>query len=66
MTEPNQSDALMQAIWAAVVERDGKAVLPCAAAFMLAGKLGASLSDIGRICNRENIKIVQCQLGCFP
>lgn len=53
----------------AVLERakksgDGKR-LPCAEAFKLAQKFGAEVIEIGRICNRSNVKICKCQLGCF-
>ncbi len=40
--------------------------LPCAAAFALSRELGASLKEIGEFCNKENIRIKNCQLGCFP
>ncbi len=40
--------------------------LPCALAFKLGKKLGVSLEEIGDIANRLKIKIVSCQLGCFP
>ncbi len=43
---------------------DGR--LPCAVAFRLAKELGISLKEIGDLANRLKIKIVNCQLGCFP
>ena len=53
----------------AVIERaqeiDGRKKLMCAQAFELAGEFGVEIIEIGRVCNRQNIKIAKCQLGCF-
>ena len=43
---------------------DGK--LPCAVAFKIAKKLKVSPRQVGDTANRLNIKIMNCQLGCFP
>jgi hypothetical protein len=43
---------------------DGK--LPCAVAFNIAKKLNVSPKEVGDTANRINIKIKNCQLGCFP
>jgi hypothetical protein len=43
---------------------DGK--LPCAKAFQLSVELDLSLREIGRFCNEEDIRVKNCQLGCFP
>ncbi len=40
--------------------------LPCAVAFKLEREHGVSLEEIGDVANRLKIKIVSCQLGCFP
>jgi len=40
--------------------------IPCAAAFKLAEELGISRSRLGELLNELRIKIVNCQLGCFP
>ena len=40
--------------------------LPCAVAFRLGEELGVSLKEISDLANRLKIKIVNCQLGCFP
>jgi len=40
--------------------------LPCAVAFKLGRELGVSLEEIGDVANRLKIKMVSCQLGCFP
>lgn len=40
--------------------------IACAAAFQLAEELGLSRNRLGELLNELNIKIVHCQLGCFP
>lgn len=50
----------------AAIEIDGQGKLTCKKAFRLAEELNISLKDIGDICNAEGIKIIHCQLGCFP
>jgi len=42
---------------------DGK--LPCALCFKIAEDFGISKKEMGQILNQINIKISQCQLGCF-
>ncbi len=53
----------------AVLERsrevNGRRVLTCAQAMCLAAELGVKPVRIGRICDRENIRLGGCQLGCF-
>jgi len=49
----------------AVVNRNGKPILSCKKALRLAEKLKVTPKRVGAICNQENIKIRQCQLGCF-
>ncbi len=39
--------------------------LSCAKAFEISEKYGISKSDIAKYCNKQNIKIRACQLGCF-
>jgi len=39
--------------------------LSCEKAHELARDLKTSLQEIGAICNELNIKIADCQLGCF-
>ena len=43
---------------------DGK--LPCAVAFKIARKLKVAPGEVGDTANKLNIRIVSCQLGCFP
>jgi hypothetical protein len=51
----------------AVAKSDGgdREKMTCAEAFALAEKYEASITEIGRICNENNVKICKCQLGCF-
>jgi hypothetical protein len=43
---------------------DGR--LPCAVAFKIAEKLKITPRQVGEAANKLDIKIVTCQLGCFP
>lgn len=61
----NESKELIDAVNAAATEENGKLKLACADAFKLAEKFNAKLTDIGHICNQQNIRIRRCQLGCF-
>lgn len=58
-----------QSLDAAVIARagtvDGKRVLSCAAAFQLAEEFKVSHPVVGDICNKNHIKIINCQLGCL-
>ena len=44
---------------------NGTKKLKCAEAFELAKELEVKVIEIGRVCNEQNIKICNCQLGCF-
>jgi len=39
--------------------------IACAEAFRLAEELGLSRQDLGELLDELQIKITQCQLGCF-
>jgi len=43
--------------------KDGK--LPCAVCFKIAEDFGISKKKMGEILNEINIRVTQCQLGCF-
>lgn len=43
--------------------KDGK--LPCAICFKIAEDFGISKREMGEILNEINIRVSQCQLGCF-
>ncbi len=57
------TDEQKEKIRETAAEHGGK--LPCAVALALSRELGASLKEIGEFCNKENIRIKNCQLGCF-
>lgn len=59
-------DDITNRIKDAAAEIDGQGKLTCKKAFLLAEELNLSLKDIGDVCNVEDIKIIRCQLGCFP
>jgi len=40
--------------------------LPCAVAFKISRKLKVSPRKVGDMANKLNVKISNCQLGCFP
>jgi len=44
--------------------KDGK--IACKQAFALAIEVGLSPKELGQILNELKIKIISCQLGCFP
>ena len=39
--------------------------LPCSKAFHIAKELNLPIRKVGETCNRLQIKISRCQLGCF-
>jgi len=51
---------------AAAAREDGRLCLPCGRAFEIAARAGVEVPEVGRVCDGEKVKIVQCQLGCFP
>ncbi len=40
--------------------------LPCAAAFKIAKELEVSVREVGETADELGIRIINCQLGCFP
>ncbi len=40
--------------------------LPCPVAFKISSDLDVSTRVIGDMANKMDIKIANCQLGCFP
>lgn len=43
----------------------GKQIISCEKILQLAKDCGVSPKSLGRLCDREGIKIRQCMLGCF-
>lgn len=60
-----EEERLKELIACAAFEEGGRKKLACAEAFKLAAEHNIELLDIARVCNQENIKICECQLGCF-
>ena len=60
----NKEKLVKAVISAASIEEDKK-FLSCAAAFELAAKFDVKIGEIGDICNAQEIKLKECQLGCF-
>ena len=61
----SKEEDLINAVIARAQESEPKKKLACAQAFELAEEFDAAIIEIGRICNRHNIRICKCQLGCF-
>ena len=61
----DKSEDLVNAVLEQAREINGKKKLACAQAFELANEFQVEVIEIGRICNRQKIKICKCQLGCF-
>jgi len=40
--------------------------LPCPSAFKIAKEFQVTPREVGEACNRMQIKVRSCQLGCFP
>jgi hypothetical protein len=64
----DRKDQLVEAVIKSADSRqepDGRKTLACTEAFELAKRFETEIMEIGRICNRNNIRIRKCQLGCF-
>ena len=61
----SKEEELINAVIERAEEIDGRKKLACAEAFELAQEFEVEVIEIGRICNRHNIRIRKCQLGCF-
>jgi len=61
----DKSKDLINAVLERAKEIDSRKKLSCAEAFELAKEFKSNVAEIGRICNQKNIRICQCQLGCF-
>jgi len=56
---------LVDAVLKSAKEINGKKTLTCAQAFGLAERFGVGKRKVGGICNANNVRISNCQLGCF-
>lgn len=60
-----KADQLKLAVAKAARPRNGKRILGCKQALVLAAAYGVPPRRVGRICDAEGIKLRQCLLGCF-
>ena len=49
----------------AIKEKAKGGKLPCAVCFKVAEEFGISRKELGQVLNEINVRISQCQLGCF-
>ena len=52
-------------IMEAIKENSSEGHINCEAAFKIVKEQNCTPREVGDICNKLNIKIVNCQLGCF-
>ena len=60
-----EKSELIEAVIRAARDVKGQKRLACVEAFGLAKRFGVEKMEIGRVCNAHEIKISNCQLGCF-
>jgi hypothetical protein len=48
-----------------ILEKAKEGKLPCAQCFKIAEDFGISKKEMGKVLNDMEIRISQCQLGCF-
>ncbi len=58
-------EVIERAVSQAAAESPEAGRLPCVRAIGLARKLESDTAEIGTAANRSDIRIVDCQLGCF-
>lgn len=46
-------------------DKNGQLFIECAEARIIAEKLAIKFIEVGKICDEEKIKIINCELGCF-
>ena len=59
------NEKVKEIVVAAMIDDGERKKLHCKTAFEIAEEHGLNLADISSVCNEENIKIDNCQLGCF-
>lgn len=62
--ETDPSIAVPQPLMALLQQRAG-ATITCAECFDIAQRFGVARRVVGEAANRAQVRIVQCQLGCF-
>ena len=56
---------LVESVLKAASKGKEKKKLSCKKALLLAEEHGVKPAVVGKICDREMIKLTSCQLGCF-
>lgn len=65
-TKKDVKKAITKAVLKAAKEsKNGKKKLSCKKAFKIAEEFGVKPIEVGKICNKEKVKFINCQLGCF-
>ncbi len=59
-------EEIAAAVRQVAIEEEGRTIIRCAQAFALARKAGVSIAEVGAVCEELDVRITQCQLGCFP
>jgi CO dehydrogenase nickel-insertion accessory protein CooC1 len=65
ITEEGDMAVSKETLIAAVTKASDDGRLTCEKAHELGKELDVSLEEIGAVCNELNIRIKDCQLGCF-
>lgn len=60
-----QTAKILKTIQNHIIREDNKDYIACSMALKLAADYKIPSKTIGDICNENNIKIKNCQLGCF-
>lgn len=59
------NNEILEAILQQCIVKDEKMFLTCEIAFKIAKEMDVSISNIGLLCNENDIRIKNCQVGCF-
>jgi len=64
MGKRRAEEVLAAVLRASRIER-GRRRISCERAQKIASRCGVKVRDVGRVCDRHDIKIAKCMLGCF-
>ncbi len=56
---------IIQELKSKCTNKNNQLLIDCAEARKISKKLAITHIEIGKICNEEKIKIINCELGCF-
>lgn len=65
MAETMDRDIVRSELLRRTHEKDGRRRIGCREAQELAATLGVAHGLVGEICDQEDVRICDCQLGCF-